>query len=124
MKYYETYTEIYHNGEFIGQGYGGACLTEDELPALEIIDLTWDNLMEQHKRIGSSALNFSIWQLKKGRRVSFFDCSLFNKNTWDISEWKSPLNITVRIYNKQLRATMYDLRHFDAKDVQKYIQGR
>lgn len=123
MKYYETYSEIYHNGEFIGQTYAGACLTENELPALEIIDLTWDNLMEQYKRIGLG-LNFSIWQFKKGRRVSFFNSSLFNKNTWDIKEWKSPLNVTIRIYNKQLRATMYDLRHFDAKDVQKYVQGR
>jgi hypothetical protein len=121
MKYYETYVETYHNGEYIGCQYGGAILTEDELPALEIIDLTWKNLNEMHKKIGLG-LDFNIWNFKKGRLVSFFNSSLFNKNTWDIKEWKSSLNITIRIYNQQKRATMYDLRHFDAKDVQKYLE--
>lgn len=123
MKYYEIYVETYHNGEYIGTQFGGKMLTEEELPALEIIDLTWKNLNEMHKRIGLG-LDFNIWNFKRGRIVSFFDSSLFKKNTWDIKEWKTPLNITIRIYNKQLRATMYDLRCFDAKDVKKYLEEK
>lgn len=121
MKYYESYVETYHNGEYIGCQPGGVALTEKEFKPLEIIDVTWENLNEVHKQVGLG-LDFNIWNFKKGRIVSFFDVSLFNKNTWDVKEWKKPLNIEIRIYNKEKRATMYDLRHFDAKDVQKYLK--
>ena len=121
MKYYESYVETYHNGEFIGSQYAGKMLTEKELKPLEVIEVSWENLNEVHKEVGLG-LDFNIWNFKKGRLVSFFDCSFFKKNTWDVKEWKTPLNIEIKIYNEQKRATMNDLRFFDALDVQKYLE--
>ena len=123
MKYYEIYVETYHNGEYIDCHYGGATLTEKNLPQIENYQVTWENLDEVRKLV-PFGLGFNYWIFKKGRVVSFFaeSVKIFNKNTWDIKEWKQELNIEVRVYNKERRATMYDLRTFDVAKVQKYLE--
>lgn len=122
MKYYESYVKTYHNGELIGCQSGGVALTEKKFKPLEVIEVTWENLNEVYKQVGLG-LNFNIWNFKKGRVVSFFNANPFKKNTWDIAEWKKPLNIEIRIYTQEKRATMYNLRHFDIKDVKKYLES-
>ena len=123
MKYYTSYAATYHNGQLIGEQSAGNILTEKELPKEETFVLTWDNLDEMHQHLGL-ALDFNIWNGKKGRRVSFFDVSLFDKNTWDVKEWKTPLNVEVKVYNIERNATANDLRYFDAVKVKKYLDER
>lgn len=123
MKYYTSYAETYHNGHLIGTQNGGRCLTENELPKEEVFALTWDNLTEMYKELNLMC-DFNIWNFKKGRLVSFFDSKLFDKNTWDIKEWKSPLNIEVKVYNIERKATIEDLKYFDIIKVKKYLDER
>ena len=123
MKYYTSYAKTYHNGQLIGIQNGGHCLTENELPKEEAFVLTWDNLSEMYQKLNFMC-DFNIWSFKKGRLVSFFDSSLFNKNTWDVKEWKSPLNIEVKVYHIERNASLEDLKYFDAVDVKKYLEER
>ena len=53
-----------------------------ELPKEEVFTITWENLSQMYKDL-NLLCDFNIWNFKKGRRVSFFDGKLFNKNTWD-----------------------------------------
>lgn len=123
MKYYRIYAETFHNGKSIGVCDGGSCLTDEDEPKEEMFILTWENLSEMYKKL-SLMCDFNIWNFKRGRIVSFFDFKLFDRNTWDIKEWKEELNIEVKIYNKEINATVKDLRYFDAVKVKKYIDER
>ena len=71
MKYYEIYVETYHNGEYIDCHYGGATLTEENLPQIENYQVTWENLDEVRKLV-PFGLGFNYWIFRKGRIVSFF----------------------------------------------------
>lgn len=122
MKYYRTYGEL-HNGTAISYGRNGVCLTEEErIPKIELT-ITWDNLEEIYKRYGE-LLPFSYRITKKGRIIQFYDEAVFNKDTWVIKEWKKELNMTAYIHNKEVEATFQDLKHFEAKKVQKYLAER
>ena len=123
MKYYTTYAETYHNGKLVGVQDGGHCLTEEELPKEEVFTITWENLSQMYQDL-NLLCDFNIWNFKKGRRVSFFDGKLFDKNTWDVKEWKEELNIEVRVYHTERNASFEDLKHFDAVKVKKYLDER
>ena len=123
MKYYRCYAETYHNGKLIGASNGGSYLTEKELPAKEKFILTWENLSEMYNKL-NLLCDFNIWNFKKGRIVSFFGHRLFDKNTWDIKEWKEELNIEVKVYYLERNATVEDLKYFDAAQVKKYLDER
>ena len=101
MKYYRCWAETYHNGKLIGAQSGGGRLTEKELPAEEKFVLTWENLSEMYNKL-DLLCNFNVWNFKKGRRVSFLGCKLFDKNTWDIKEWKEELNLSPVPYMQKL----------------------
>jgi hypothetical protein len=124
MKYYTTYAATYHNGKLIGIQNGGYCLTEEELPREEVYTITWENLSQMYQNLHLWC-DFNIWNFKKGRRVSFFHSKLFDKNTWDIKEWKEKeLNIEVRVYHTERKASIEDLKYFDATKVKKYLDER
>ena len=123
MKYYRCCAETYHNGKLVGAQNGGGRLTEKELPAKEKFILTWENLSEMYNKL-NLLCDFNIWNFKKGRIVSFFGHRLFDKNTWDIKEWKEGLNVEVKVYYLERNATAEDLKHFDAVQVKKYLDER
>lgn len=123
MKYYRCWTETYHNGKLIStQNYGGR-LTEKELPTEEKFVLTWENLSEMYNKL-DLLCDFNVWNFKKGRRVSFLGCRLFDKNTWDVKEWKEKLNVEVKVYYLERNATVEELKHFDVVQVKKYLDER
>jgi hypothetical protein len=69
----------------------------DNEPKDEKVQVTWDNLNDIRQKFGL-ALPFNIWNYKKGRVISFFNASLFNRKTWDIKEWKeSDLDLCLQI---------------------------
>lgn len=123
MKYYNIYADTYHNGKLIGQIYGGHCLTEEERPEEEVHEITWENLNEKYKEL-NFLCDFNIMNFKKGRMVCFFEGSIFDKNTWDVKEWKTPLNVKVVVHNFEDNPSMEQLKHFDAVKVQKYLNER
>lgn len=124
MKFYNHYVTTYHNGVEIAHKMCGTVLV-DEAPENRTDELTWDNLTEYYRHNGL-ALPFNVWHRKKGRLVSFFDGSLFNKDKRDIKEWKTPLNITVKHeYREKLGVSIeYVLKWFDVDKAIQYLNER
>lgn len=124
MKFYDHYATIYHNGVEITTHKCGTVLTDD-IPENKTDELTWDNLNEYHYHNGL-AYSFNVWNRKKGRLVSFWNGSFFNKDTRDIKEWKSPLNITVKHkYTEKLGVSIdYVLKWYDADKAIQYLNER
>lgn len=99
MEFYDVIYEIYNNDTKVDEQWGKD-LTDS--PIEKEIKINWENLHDIYKDYGI-ILPFNYWKLKKGRRISFFNCKVSDKNTWDIKEWKTPeLNITLKIkYEKR-----------------------
>ncbi len=120
MEFYNHYTTTYHNGVKVASKMCGTMLSEDT-PENRTDELTWNNLKEYYHENGL-ALPFNVWNCKKGRLVSFFNGSLFNKNKRDIKEWKTPLNITVKHeYKKRFVSIDYVLKWYDVDKAIQYL---
>lgn len=72
----------------------------------------WDKLTDVYYNLGL-ILPFNVWNMKKGRVVSFFNAKLFDKRTWDIKEWKESLSVTLKI-------TYEDYKYVSINDILKY----
>lgn len=97
LKYYRVSITFYNKGEVVGYKNLKNVIKEESEVVLKTIQIiTWDNLEEEYKKIGLLA-PFNYWNFKKGKRISFFSCSPFNKVLWDIKEWKEKLKIQYEI---------------------------
>lgn len=124
MKFYDHYATTYHNGVEITTYKVGTGLADD-IPENTTDELTWDNLRDYYYRNGL-ACAFNVWTRKKGRLVSFWGGSFFNKDTRDIKEWKSPLNITIKHrYIEEPNVSIdYVLKWHDADQAIQYLNER
>ena len=95
LKFYSVAYKTYNNGTYIDTHYGKTLKEESEVKD-ELILINWENLSEKYHKYGLS-LPFNIWNFKKGRLVSFFVDNPFKKNFRDVKEWKTKLDITVKI---------------------------
>lgn len=96
LEFYILSLKTYHNDQFMGSDNATILIDENEAPDFNCdVDLNWENLDFVYPACGIM-LPFNVWNGKKGRTVSWFNCSLFNRNTWDIKEWVAPLNITIK----------------------------
>lgn len=123
---YRVITKTFHNGELIGSSVG-SMITDKEMPKEEY-NFTWDNLEEQYKEFGCG-VQFNIWNMKKGRRVSFFTDKFFpTGNHADVKEWKTKdLNITVTVeyHNIDKFTSIQDvLRWHDNEKAIQYLTER
>lgn len=96
MKFYHTYATTYHHGKEIGTTVG-KMLTDQKVDT-EVYNITWDNISEMYQKLGLEC-SFNVWNLKKGRRVSFFTENIIpRKHERDVKEWKEKdLDIVVKI---------------------------
>jgi len=124
MKFYNHYAITYHNGVEVAHTACGTGLADD-IPENHTDELTWDNL-DEYCYDNGLALPFNVWKCKKGRFVSFFDGSLFNKNKRDVKEWKTPLNITVKHEYREKTGVSIDyvLKWYDADKAIQYLNER
>ena len=122
FNFYRYYTITYHNGEEIKTKMCGEILT-DTAPENFTEELTWDNLKEKYSDHGL-CYPFNIWNLKRGRRVSFFN-SIGERYAKDIKEWKEPLNISVKheyvLFNPTIN---YVLNYFNGEKAIQYLVER
>ena len=121
MEFYQHRVTVYRNNKQVDHPY---CYTElwDTTPQDKTIHLTWDNLNEYYANHGLS-LCFNVWNLKRGRLVSFFNARLFDKNTHDIKEWKMPLDLIVKHeYTLRPSVSMDYLLKFPVSKVTQYLQ--
>lgn len=122
MEFYNVITKTINKGHCIGRSYGTALLEEE--PKNKIEKVSWENLEEQYAKYGIN-LSFNVWNLKKGRVVSFFINKMtpFFLKEWekDIKEWKEPLDITIEIvYKKDTCVTIEEVLKWH--DIEKAIQ--
>ena len=95
LKFYSVAYKTYHNGTYIDTHYGKALKEESEVKD-DIVLINWDNLSEMYQKL-SLSLPFNIWNFKRGRLVSFFVGNPFKKDFRDIKEWKTKLDIVVKV---------------------------
>ena len=95
LKFYSIAYKTYHNGTYIDTHYGKALKEESEVKD-DLVFINWDNLSEMYHKY-SLSLPFTIYNFKRGRLVSFFVGNPFKKDFRDIKEWKTDLNITLKI---------------------------
>ena len=95
LKFYSIAYKTYNNGAYIGTRYARTPKEESEIKN-DLVFINWDNLSEIYYKYGLS-LPFNIWNFKKGRLVSFFEGNPFKKNFRDVKEWKTKLDIMVKI---------------------------
>ena len=125
LKFYSITYKTYNNGTYIGTNYGKTLKEESEVKD-ELILINWDNLSEMYHKY-SLSLPFNIWNFKKGRLVSFFVGNPFKKDFRDIKEWKTKLDITVKVEYKDISSSMSledILKWHDAEKAIQYLNER
>jgi hypothetical protein len=125
LKFYSIAYKTYNNGTYIDTHYAKTLKEESEIKN-DLVLINWDNLSEMYHKY-SLSLPFNIWNFKKGRLVSFFDGNPFKKDFRDIKEWKTKLDITVKIeYTDISNSTSIQevLRWHDAEKAIQYLNER
>lgn len=123
LKFYRIVYYTYHNDAEVGVKTGRALMDEAEVPPEKTIDITWENLTEIYQQY-AWVFPWNIWNFKRGRIVSFFDAEIRDKNTWDIKEWKSPLNMKLTIQYKEMTPPSIDevLKWYDGNKAIQYLK--
>lgn len=121
LKFYSVNCKVYNNGTFIDDSYGGRILVEEDSVQDKIILINWNSLLEEYHKLGTM-LPFNIWNFKKGRIVSFFDGNPFKKDFRDIKEWKTKLDIMVKVEYTDITDSMSIAEVLEWYGVDKAIQ--
>ena len=118
INYYVVDFTTYHNGTKIGTRTTEVMCDEskvDETP----ITITWENLTEQHERLGVLCY-FTVWNRKRGRTVDFFDIAFWGDRKM-VKEWKNkPLNIEIRREWRKISVSIQEVLHY--RNSEKAIQ--
>lgn len=118
LKFYAIRTEIYNNETLIYESSHGRTLLDENDVKDETVFINWDNLSENYNKF-SLALPFNFYNSKKGRVVSFYGWNPFLK---DIREWKTELNITIKITYRDIDNSMSINEVLDYGNIKKAIQ--
>ena len=125
LKFYSIAYKTYNNGTYIDTHYATTLKEESEIKN-DLVFINWDNLSEMYHKYNLS-LPFNIWNFKKGRLVSFFVDNPFKKNFRDVKEWKTKLDITVKIEYTDVSNSMSIedvLKWHDAEKAIQYLNER
>ena len=125
LKFYSIAYKTYNNGTYIDTHYA-TTLKEESETKNDLVFINWDNLSEMYHKYNLS-LPFNIWNFRKGRLVSFFVDNPFKKNFRDVKEWKTKLNITVKIEYTDVSNSMSIedvLKWHDAEKAIQYLNER
>ena len=123
IDYYRAKCTTYVNGKEKSINSFCSLFTEEQIQNKEI-KITWENLDKVYYKWGL-VLPFNYYQFKKGRLISFFDGSLFNKNNWDIKEWKQKeLDIILKIQYEKEKITLRELQNYDVELVNQFLKDK
>lgn len=126
LQFYHQYLETYRNGELMQKRHSLILIEEEKESSHNYsFNLTWNNLDDFYHDFGFY-LPFNIWNFNKGRRISFFNFSFFNSNTWDIKEWKTKdLNIVAKFSTKKATVSLSEiLKWHDSDKAIQYLKER
>ena len=125
LKFYSIAYKTYNNGTYIDTHYA-TTLKEESETKNDLVFINWDNLSEMYHKYNLS-LPFNIWNFKKGRLVSFFVDNPFKKGFRDVKEWKTKLDIMVKIEYPDVSNSMSIedvLKWHDAEKAIQYLNER
>ena len=123
IDYYREKCITYVNGKEKSV-YSSSGLFTEEQAQNKNIKITWENLDKVYSKWGL-ILPFNYFQSKKGRRISFFNGSLFNRNNWDIKEWKQKkLDIVLKIQYEKEKITLRELQNYDIELVNQFLKDK
>lgn len=121
INYYQLKCTTYVNGKEKSVHSFCTLLNEEKTQEKEI-KITWENLDEIYYKWGL-ILPFNYYSFKRGRIISFFHGSLFNKNNWDIKEWRQKeLDIIIKIQYEKEKITLRELQNYDVELVNQYLK--
>ncbi len=120
LKFYLIKIKVYNNGSFISNSCCGRTLLNEKDVENKIIFINWDNLSENYNKFGAE-LPFNFYNMKKGRRVSFCNWNPFKKDFRDIDEWKTKLDIMIKITYQDIDKSISIKDVLEWNDVEKAI---
>lgn len=121
VNYYQVKCTTYVNGKEKSVHSFCTLLNEEKAQGKEI-KITWENLDEIYYKWGL-ILPFNYYSFKRGRVISFFSGSFFNKNNWNIKEWKQKeLDIIIKIQYEKEKITLRELQNYDVELVNQYLK--
>lgn len=123
VDYYQVKCITYVNGK--EESIHSFCgLFREEQIQIKEIKITWENLDKVYYKWGL-VLPFNYYQFKKGRLISFYDDSPFNKNYWGIKEWKQKeLDIVLKIQYEKEKITLRQLQNYDVELVNQFLKDK
>ena len=121
LKFYCIRYTTYYKGKEVSYTTARALCEETEIDNWRI-KVTWDNLTELLERIGGQACGFSIWNMKKGRQLSF-------ANTWpwqEPKEWKhADPQVEIECYWSERQVSIQEvLKWYDSEKAIRYLNER
>ena len=125
LKFYAIHYKTYNNGTYIDTHYAET-LKEEGAVKDETIQINWDNLSEVRRKY-SLSLPFTVYNFRRGRLVSFLVGNPFKKDFRDIKEWKTKLNIKLKIEYIDISNSMSIeevLKWHDAEKAIQYLNER
>lgn len=125
LKFYAIHYKTYNNGTYIDTHYAETLAEEGSLKD-ETIQINWDNLSEVRRKY-SLSLPFTVYNFRRGRLISFFVGNPFKKDFRDIKEWKTKLNIELKIEYIDISNSMSIeevLKWHDAEKAIQYLNER
>ena len=121
LKYYTIHYTTYWHGKDMGTCIARTICDESKVDNRRI-KFTWENLTELYHKIGLGCCSFGIYNMRKGRQISF-------RNTWpwqEPKEWKSKeLDIEVQVeWFESERSLQEVMEWYDASVAIQYLNER
>ena len=121
LKFYCIHYTTYYKGKEIAHRIAH-CLCDESKVDNWRVKVTWDNLTELWERIGGLSCGFTIWNMKRGRQLSF-------SNTWpwqEPKEWKhADPQIEIECYWSERKVSIQDVMEWhDSEKAMQYLKER
>lgn len=119
LKFYCIHYTTYYKGKEVA--YNTArCLCDESKIDNYRVKVTWDNLMELWRKIGGLACGFAIWNMKRGRQLSF-------PNTWpwqEPKEWKhADPQVEIECYWSECKMSIQEVMEwYDSEKAMQYLE--
>lgn len=121
LKFYCIHYTTYYKGEEVACSTA-RCLCDESKVDNWRVKVTWGNLAELWEQIGGLACGFTIWNMKRGRQLSFPD-------TWpwqEPKEWKhADPQIEIECCWSECQVSIQDIMEwYDSEKAMQYLKER
>lgn len=104
LNYYFTDYTTKLNGKVINTIRASCICTEEEIKD-EVISINWENLENFCHEYGP-VCGFTVWNMKKGRRIVLFDKAFSDRKEWKHPETGLTFEITNRVHEPSIQTIL------------------